>query len=70
MRKLESVEEVIASLGGGTATATLLGQSPQTVSNWKKRGVIPPDYFVAINTALEQTGRIAVPSVFAMKAVA
>lgn len=42
------IERAIALAGGPAALAKLLGESIQTVSNWRSRGVAPANRCVAI----------------------
>jgi DNA-binding transcriptional regulator YdaS (Cro superfamily) len=49
-------EQAIELLGGATAVAKMLDlRNPQTVSNWKSRGV-PPEHCPAIEAAVAARG--------------
>ena len=51
-----SIKEAIRLAGGLSLLARELGTTPQTVSNWRSRGAVPPAYALAI----EQSTRGAV----------
>jgi len=62
--QLDTVEAVIAALGGNGPVAELLGISEQAVSNWKSRGAIPAEWFLRFDEALTARGMRADRSVF------
>jgi hypothetical protein len=66
---LKTASEVIEALGGTTKAARRLGQQPNTVGNWKMRGRIPPDYFLAVHGVLLELDEQVSPDIFGMKAV-
>jgi DNA-binding transcriptional regulator YdaS (Cro superfamily) len=39
MARFRSLDEILDSLGGESAVATMLGCGPSSVSNWKSRGL-------------------------------
>lgn len=47
------LERAIEAAGGPGALATLLGTTVQVVSNWRRRGTVPPERCRAIETALD-----------------
>lgn len=49
------VDRLVLELGGGNATrlAQVLGVSRQNVHHWRRRGEIPVEFAVAIETATE-----------------
>lgn len=64
---LRTVEAIIDALGGTTAAADMAGVGKAAVSNWKQAQRIPPEYYVALQAALEQQGERADPKAFGMK---
>lgn len=62
---LDTADAVIDALGGTSETARLTGASVQSVTNWRSRLRIPPEYFLTISQALTQP---VDPAVFSMKA--
>jgi DNA-binding transcriptional regulator YdaS (Cro superfamily) len=64
---LSSADAVIEAMGGASKAAACLGQKPNTVGNWKTRGRIPPEYFLAVTDALKASGRQVDPQVFGIK---
>ena len=61
---LQTVDQVIHTLGGTGKTAALLKATSPAVSNWKKRGRIPAEFFFVISAALTRKGKSAAPSLF------
>lgn len=60
MRQLETVDEVIAALGGLKAVRALLQlKTPQAVSNFKVRGGFPPRHYLVMKQALDAKGYTA-----------
>jgi hypothetical protein len=66
---LDTVDEVLDALGGNAQVARLLGETPQTVGNWRlaTRRRIPAVHFMNIASLLEERGLYAHSSVFGMK---
>ena len=68
---LSTATEVIDALGG-TAAVSRLCSDPgrevkmQVVSDWKKRGVFPPGYFLRITDALQDISCLAPLALFQM----
>jgi DNA-binding transcriptional regulator YdaS (Cro superfamily) len=62
-----SADAVIKALGGTSAVATLTGVGPSAVSNWKARGTIPSENFLALSEALASREMEADPAVFGFK---
>lgn len=67
MMVLNSAHEVIEALGGAGKAAERLGQKANTVGNWKTRGRIPPEHYLAVKRVLSATDQCAAPEVFGMK---
>ncbi|WP_370877135.1 carph-isopro domain-containing protein [Kaistia dalseonensis] len=68
---IETVEDVIAALGGNDAAAQLAGlATPSAVSNWPARGRIPASYFLVFQAALAKDGRRVSPTVFGIRTAA
>lgn len=64
-RALTTVDQVIDELGGTSATAKLTGQQyDQTVSNWRRRGRMPPELFDLMVGELEKRGCTASPALW------
>ena len=61
---LNSIEEIIEAIGGHDAAAKLAGVGRSAVSNWKARGMIPPEYWHAFAKALSLAKKKANPAVF------
>jgi hypothetical protein len=66
---INTVDDVIAELGGPGATAALVGLGTSAVRNWSARGKIAPDKFLIIKAALGALGKDVDPSVFGFKTV-
>lgn len=66
---IDTVEDVIAALGGPSATAQIVGLGPSAISNWSARGKIAPDKFLIIKAALAAVGKDVDPIVFGFKSV-
>jgi hypothetical protein len=66
MKELNSVDEVIAELGGPTAAARIsaLGVSAQAVSNWRMRKRLPAEKYLVVSSELRQRGFSAPASLF------
>ena len=67
---LNTVDDVIETLGGATAVAALAGVGVPAVSNWSKRGRISQGSFMIVRDALAALGKEAAPSVFGFKEAA
>jgi hypothetical protein len=67
---LNSVTDVIKSLGGVNKTARALGENPNTIGNWQTRARIPPEHFLNVSQALRAQGKKVAPEVFGMKLAA
>lgn len=67
---LETVGEIIDALGGNAKAGALVGVGASAVSNWRSRGRIPAELFLAFSTALESLGKRANPALFGMVAAA
>ena len=59
-KKINSVGDLIAELGGPKAAGDLLGATPQMVIGWRDRGVLPARRYPIHNERLEARG-IAAP---------
>lgn len=51
-----SVAEVIDAIGGSTLSRRLGHQSASTVSSWKQRGSIPPEYWPEVISEAQSRG--------------
>jgi DNA-binding transcriptional regulator YdaS (Cro superfamily) len=54
---MQALERAIEAAGGLTKLAAKLAVSPQTISNWQRRGSIPPTRVIAIETATNRRVR-------------
>ena len=54
---MQALDRAIEVSGGLTKLAGKLKVSPQTVSNWKRRGSIPPNRVIAIEAATNKRVR-------------
>lgn len=55
--KCNTLDELIAVLGGPTKAAAALGESrPTVVTNWRARGKLPAHRFMAHRAALKRLG--------------
>lgn len=68
MKRLATVDEVIAVLGGRTSTAELTCVVPTAVSNWKRAGRFAPNTYLVMMHALHDADATAPPSLWGMKA--
>ncbi len=66
---IDSVEAVVAALGGEVEAAKLADIGVTGVLNWKARGIIPAKYFVCFSEALARRRLSADPAVFGLKPV-
>ena len=65
MTELISVAEVIEAVGGLGAAKTLTGKrTPQVVANWRRRGRLPPDTYLAFQRELGSRGFTAPPELW------
>ena len=64
---MKTVKAVVKALGGPTKAASSLALRPNVVGNWKLRGRIPPEHFLAVTDLLRGSGGIVEPSVFGMR---
>lgn len=64
----QTTDAVIDFLGGNGPTGAIVGAKAKTVSNWRcaARGRFPAGTFLALNHALGQRGRRAVPQLWGM----
>ncbi|MBI1202649.1 MAG: hypothetical protein GC182_09080 [Rhodopseudomonas sp.] len=67
-KRLNSVEDVLAALGGTGAIIVMTGRSPQAISGWRSEGRIPPKYFYLMTEALELLEMEADPELWGMVA--
>lgn len=64
-QEITSVDKLVETLGGTVATVrTLDAKSASVVSNWRKRGNIPPRLAMKHRAILEQRGICASPSIW------
>lgn len=63
-RTLQSVKEVVRTLGGTSAAAALLGIGPSAITNWIASGCIPPARYIDLDRALSPRGFEIDPSLF------
>lgn len=54
--RLDSLEAVVAALGGPAGLRGLTGQTPQTVWGWRQRGRFPAHTYVRLKGELERLG--------------
>jgi hypothetical protein len=54
---LTTVDAIIEALGGPATTAAILDVVPSALSNWKRRGGIPPTNFLLLERALVERGK-------------
>ena len=67
---LGSVKDVVDALGGSSGAAEVAQVGVSAVSNWKDRGVIPPEYFVLFADELARRGKQVDRAVFGFKPAA
>lgn len=65
---LETVDAVMAALGGNQHVAGLTASKPSAVSMWKKAGSFPSNQFVVMTEALRAIGKSAPLSLWGMNA--
>lgn len=61
---LSTVSNVVEVLGGTGKVSQKLGKTPQSVSNWRARGMIPPELYLVISDLLRREGKAADPALF------
>jgi hypothetical protein len=66
MTKLETIQDVIAALGGPSDLAEMLDVTQQAVSMWKVRGEIPAGWHYRLHIEALRRGYEIDPSVFGM----
>ena len=54
---MQALDRAIEAAGGLTKLAVRVGVSPSVVSNWKRRGSIPPNRVIAIEAATNKRVR-------------
>ncbi len=69
MKQITSVAEMIAEMGGQTATARKLGIKQPQVHRWKKVGIVAPKYFLAVGEILRGKGLSVSPEMFGMRKI-
>lgn len=57
-KKLPPMDEAIKAAGGLTALARSLGETKQTVHNWRKRGEPPANKTLAVETVTGVSRRV------------
>jgi len=67
-RKVNTVAELIAALGGATEVAAIFKVGRNAVYNWQSRG-LPPETYVALQERLKRERVIAPDSLWLMRAV-
>jgi hypothetical protein len=65
MKQLESLDEIIAALGGVPKMARITSRKTQAIWNWRGRQYIPPRAFDDIERALRRRGFTVARSAFA-----
>lgn len=64
IRRFASVSTTIEGLGGTAAVAALTEMPVNTVSMWRARNKIPPEYFLIFSAAASASRRRVEPSLF------
>lgn len=64
---LTSASAIIDVLGGTFEAARKLGKTPQAVTNWRARRMIPPELFLVVTDLIGRSGKAADPAVFRMQ---
>jgi hypothetical protein len=64
MRTLTTVTDVIDALGGPTKFGKMLGVSAAAITNWARRGRIPPQWAIKLRRDLLQLGLVVDDAVF------
>ena len=63
---INTIDELIDELGGGSAVGRWLGITPEAVSMWKARGNIAPGWHMRLAAAVGRKGKTINPEVFGM----
>lgn len=50
---MRTVSDIIDGLGGNTAVARIIGKGPSTVSEMKRRGAVPVEYWPVLVAAAQ-----------------
>lgn len=61
---MSAIDDAIQHAGGASRLASILGVTPQAVSNWKARDSVPPEQVLAIETATGVSRHELRPDVF------
>lgn len=67
-KELTTTKAVTDALGGYTALAGIVGSKPKAAENWKRFETFPPRYFLIMQSALNERGFTAPPSLWGMTA--
>ena len=67
MKRLTTIDAVIAALGGRVPAGRLVGVGPTAVSNWKKAGRIARNTYPIMMDALRRGDMTAPASLWGMK---
>jgi len=66
MDVLKTVDEVIDSLGGTVAVASITSRVPSAVSNWRTREKFAPETYLIMTSKLATIGKTAPPTLWGM----
>lgn len=61
---MSAIDHAIQQAGGASRLASILGVTPQAVSNWKARESVPPEQVLAIENATGISRHDLRPDVF------
>jgi hypothetical protein len=61
---LDTVDDIVAAIGGNKATAKLCGVGLSAISMWRQRGMIPPDHWHVMTEELRRKRKKVDPAVF------
>ena len=64
--QIETVSDLIEFFDGPTKLGRAVGQSPQSIVNWRGRGRVPPEYYLKLTGLLKRRKAVADPKVFGM----
>jgi hypothetical protein len=67
---VDTIDDVLAELGGPAKAAELAGVTPPAASNWKSRGRFPSDLYLLFCAELSRTGKTPDPVLFGLKSPA
>jgi hypothetical protein len=67
LKVAENVEQVIETLGGAAATASITKRTVQAVSNWKSANRLPSWSYLTLSQKLKSKGFKAPPSLWGIK---